>query len=847
MATDNILRLLAPVSGKTVPIESVPDLVFAQKTVGDGIAIAPSSGVLCAPCAGRVSTIHSARHALTLSTDGGIDVLMHIGLDTVMLKGEGFEVFVVKGQIVEAGQPLIAFNREILESRGKSPLTEIVIASLEKTDGLKAFTGKDVTAGKDTVLEVSLKQPAEKARTSGCEHTAVSWRIRVKNPAGIHARPASVLAAAAKKFESEIALIKDGREANAKSVVAVMGLDVANGDKVRLKAAGRDAADAMKALLPLLESGLGEDLTKASVPAEPVPAETEPRAEKQADGTDVFYGVPASKGEAVGVVVQLTDVSPDVEEFGGQAADEKKKLTDALIEARSQLDDLFDKTAKSAGETSAAIFKAHRELLNDAEILSPAFDLVEKGRSAAFAWLQSVNKAAAAFAEMKNPLLAARANDLRDVGKRVLRLIAGEVQEKLSLPDNTVLIAEELTPSDAASLDRAKVAGFATVGGGAASHAAILARSMGIPAVSGLSRDVLTVLNGTSVLLDGTKGALHLNPSEQMRQEASAAVEAARKTRALLLAEKDLPSITTDGFAVEVAGNIGSVEGAAEVVENGGAGVGLLRSEFLFSGRKTAPSEDDQTAVYKAVRDTLGKERGLIVRTLDAGGDKPLAYLPLPSEANPFLGVRGIRACLRSEVLLRSQIRAVLRAADGQNVRVMFPMVSTVDEIKRAKQIVDEERRALGAEPLPVGMMIEVPAAVLKAEMFAQYVDFFSIGTNDLTQYVMAADRGNAALADLSDGLNPAVLKAVEMTVDGAASCGKWVGVCGGLAAQELAVPVLIGLGVSELSVPPASIPAVKAQIRALSMQKCRALAKQAVLMESAAAVRDAVQSFLSE
>ena len=837
MTQDNILRLLAPVSGKTVPLESVPDPVFAQKTVGDGIAIAPSSAVLCAPCAGKISTIHSAHHALTLSTNDGIDILMHIGLDTVMLKGEGFEVFVVKGQSVEAGQPLIAFKREILESRGKSLLTEIVVASLEKTDGLKPYVNRDVTVGKDTILEVKLKTPAAKSQTSGGAHTAVSWHVCVKNPAGIHARPAAVLTAAAKEFSSDIMLLCGNRKANAKSVVAVMGLDVAKGDSVCLKATGRDAADAMKTLIPLLESGLGEDLTKAPVSAVP-------EVEKQTGRADAFYGVPASKGTALGVVVQLKDVSIDVEEFGGQIADEKEKLNAALNEAMFQLTDLYDKTAAKTGVDSAAIFKAHQELLDDAEILSSAFDLVEKGRSAAFAWQQTVAKTAAKFAEMKNPMLAARANDVRDVGKRVLRLITGEVQEKLSLPDNAVLIAEDLTPSDTASLDRSKTAGFATVGGGAVSHAAILARSMGIPAVSGLSREVLSLLNGTAVLLDGTQGVLYPNPSPELQKKAAESVENDKRKRAALLADKDLPAVTTDGVSVEVAGNIGSIEGAAEVAVNGGAGVGLLRSEFLFLGRKTPPSEDEQTAVYRAIKDNLGKERGLIIRTLDVGGDKPLDYLPLPQEANPFLGVRGIRASLNAEALFRSQIRAILRAADGEKIRVMFPMIAALDELRRAKQIVEEERSALNARPLSIGMMIEVPAAVLNAENFAKEVDFFSIGTNDLTQYIMAADRGNAALAALSDGLNPAVLRAVKMTVEGARSCGKWTGVCGGLAAQESAVPLLVGLGVSELSVPPAAIPAVKAQIRTLDFKKCRMLAEKAVLMQSAAAVREVVKSF---
>lgn len=325
---------------------------------------------------------------------------------------------------------------------------------------------------------------------------------------------------------------------------------------------------------------------------------------------------------------------------------EKSKLASALAEARQQLSDLFEQTQKTAGSDKAAIFAAHQELLADPELLTESEKLIDQGRSAAFSWQQTINKQAAALAEMKNELLAGRANDLRDVGKRVLRLLTGEVEQKLSLPENTVLIAHDLSPSDTASLDREKVVGFATVGGGASSHAAILARSLLLPAVSGLSPNVLNILNGTPVLLDGTKGELRLNPGEAEKQAAARQEQAERKMRAELLESKDEPAVTTDNVRLEVGGNIASIEGAQEVVALGGEGVGLLRSEFLFSGRKEPPSEDEQTAVYRAIAETLGNDRTLIVRTLDVGGDKPLSYMPTPKEDNPFLGVRGLRLSL---------------------------------------------------------------------------------------------------------------------------------------------------------------------------------------------------------
>lgn len=837
MSDNESLKIFAPVSGKTVAIESVPDTVFSEKTVGDGLAIAPVSSVLCAPVDGVVTQIHSARHALSVQTPSGISILMHIGLDTVMLKGDGFDVKTAVGQRVKKGDPLIAFDRAVIERAGKNSLVVLILTDMERVSAMTVNENQDVEVGRDVVVAAEIGNAAVLLPAGGGVG-ARSWEIEIKNPSGIHARPAAVLANAAKAFSCAVEIVSNGKAANAKSVVAVMGADFRKGDRVRLIADGADAENAMKVLIPLVESGLGEDLTRPAV----VPVAIGQSAGGRTDG--VFTGVPVSAGTALGVAVLLTDAALDVEEFGKTPSLEKKKLAAAVNEAKMQLSDVFEQTRETAGEDKAAVFKAHLELLDDPEIIEQTNALIDKGRSAAFAWQQTANALARRFSEMKNELLAQRAGDVRDVARRVLRLLTGEVEQKVALPDNAVVIAADLTPSDAVTLDKNKVVGFATVGGGASSHAAILARSMRLPAVAGLPESVLEILNGTPVLLDGTKGELRPNPDERAKRSAVARQSAERAERAKMAADRDKPAVTVDGVAIDVWGNVGSIDDARRVVEYGGRGVGLMRSEFLFAARPDAPDENEQEAVYREVAETAGIGNPVVLRTLDAGGDKPLPFLNMKKEDNPFLGVRGLRLSLRNRAFFETQIRAALRAAENTGLCLMFPMVTDVDEFLRAKEIVEGERERIKiAGRMKIGMMVEVPAAAVMADKFAPHVDFFSVGTNDLTQYVLAADRGNARLNAMTDGLHPAVLRLVRATVDGAEKYQKPVGVCGALAGDVAAVPVLIGLGVRELSVEPPLIPVVKAAIRTLNLDVCRKSALRAIDCESAAQVRHAVVS----
>ncbi|HKO47337.1 MAG TPA: phosphoenolpyruvate--protein phosphotransferase, partial [Polyangiaceae bacterium] len=562
-----------------------------------------------------------------------------------------------------------------------------------------------------------------------------------------------------------------------------------------------------------------------------------PSVRKSTD-PNLLVGVSASAGLAVGKVFQLRREEIQVTEAGTGLAAERKQLSDALATAQGQLAALRGQLHAKREAAKAAIFAAHEELLTDPDLLEIAESAVAKGKSAAFAWKSAFSTHAERLAGMRNQLLAQRANDVRDVGLRVLAILTGTSLAKPEYPANSVLIAEDLTPSDTAAIDRTRVMGFCTTRGGATSHVAIIARSLGLPALAGIEPTALDVPDGTLVILDGNQGTLRLNASTEEVARIRTAQERSERRRKDNLAHAQEPAITLDGTRIEVVANIGGLKDAQKIAGLGGEGVGLLRSEFLFMERADAPSEEEQFETYKAIALAVGPEHPLIIRTLDVGGDKPLAYLPIPKEDNPFLGERGVRVGLDRPEILRTQLRAILRAAAFGKVLIMFPMITQLSELRDVKAMLAEEAASLGVSPIPTGIMVEVPAAAVMAEQFARESDFFSIGTNDLTQYTLAIDRGHPKLAPQVDGLNPAVLRLIAQTVKGAEPMKRMVGVCGGIAGDPAAVPILIGMGVTELSVSLPAIPMVKAQIRALSMDTCRALAARALAAESAAEVR---------
>ncbi len=665
--------------------------------------------------------------------------------------------------------------------------------------------------------------------------------LLVHNPTGLHARPAKVLANTAKKYKSDIVVWNGAKKANAKSMVSILTLGVEPGTTVRFEINGEDEADVAQVIEELVSSGLGEESPAPQPTANaPLPSVSTPQpASELIDLTGhLLKGIPAAPGIGIGPVYLLQRAALTVEETFTNAINERARLNEAIAQAKVQLTALHDQMSATAA-SEAAIFDAHLEILEDPDLLEAVQQKIDTQSSVTQAWQSSIEERARALASLSDPLLAARAADLHDVGYRVLRLLVNSKEpDATPWPDRpVVVVAHDLSPSDTAALPRDRVLGFCTAGGGPTAHSAIIARALGIPAIVGAGDAVLNLANDTLVILDGAAGTIVIDPDENTVARARETQQRFQAQRVADQARSADPAITQDGHRVEIVANIGGVSDAQKANASGAEGVGLLRTEFLFLDRAVAPTEQEQFEVYRDVAIALDK-KPVIIRTLDIGGDKPLPYIQMPPEANPFLGVRGIRLCLERPQLLREQLRAILKASEFGRLRIMFPMVADLSELRAARAMIEEIRAGLYLPAVEVGIMIEVPAAALMADAFAPEVDFFSIGTNDLTQYTLAMDRMHPSLATRSDGLHPAVLRLIARTVEAAHQAGKWVGICGELGADPQAVPILVGLGVDELSVSVPAVPGVKAQVRALKFEQAQAIAQIAVNCATAAEVR---------
>ncbi|MBN8229841.1 phosphoenolpyruvate--protein phosphotransferase [Corallococcus macrosporus] len=690
--------------------------------------------------------------------------------------------------------------------------------------------------GSDAELELDPEEPHAAPVLDGHAIQVLS-----PSPHGLHARPATVLVEVARRFRADVTVHHEGRQANARSLLSLLQLGARGGTTLTLTAAGDDADAVLLALRDAFDAGLGEATAHATPPAAP-PA---PTVVLDYEGT-LVAGLSASPGIAAGPVWAFQRERLEVEERAVDSAREHLLLEEALAGAAAELRQLHEGFLLKAGAQRAAIFKAHLELLDDPGMLSETHGLIDTGLSAGASWRRVFESRAQALAALDEPVMAARSADLRDVGRRVLRPLAKVLEGEPTFPDHpVVLLAEDLAPSDTAKLDPAMVLGLCTASGGTTSHTAIIARSLDLPAVVAVGPSVLDLRNGQHCILDGDAGVLVVGPSERDRTKAAHQRDRIRTRREEEKLERYRPAITLDGKRVEVAANISEAADARKAVDAGGEGVGLMRTEFLFLKRDEPPSEEEQFHAYRTMVRALNG-LPLILRTLDIGGDKHVPYLSLPAEENPFLGVRGIRLCFEREDLFRTQLRAILRASKEGPVRIMYPMVAMPEELAKARAITESVRREVGADPVETGIMIEVPSAVMMAERLARDVSFFSIGTNDLTQYVLAMDRQHPVLAPQADGLHPAVLRMVDLTVKAARRAGIWVGACGGIAGDPSGAVVLSGLGVTELSVAIPSIPAVKALLRGISMADAEGLARQALECGNAAEVRGLVRGLVA-
>jgi phosphoenolpyruvate-protein phosphotransferase len=546
-----------------------------------------------------------------------------------------------------------------------------------------------------------------------------------------------------------------------------------------------------------------------------------------------LQGIPASDGIAIGPVFIYQPEAPLVERrFIIDPAAEIARLNAALAIANQDLLALKAKTEAAVGSEEAQIFEVHRMFLEDPAFAGAIKEAIETDKiNAEAALAQTVNMWVAQFEALEDDYFRQRAADIQDVGQRLLWLltgVGGSSLANLSVP--AIIVAADLTPSDTATVDRNLVLAFCTATGGATSHTAILSRSLGIPAVVGLGHDVLKLAATDQLIVDGATGEIWIDPDPTTIAVYEARRMAQRQGQAEALRHAHEPAITTDGHQVEIVANIGSLADAQQALEMGAEGVGLLRTEFLFMQRDTLPGEEEQYAALRAIADVF-QQRPLIVRTLDIGGDKPLPYLEMPAEQNPFLGRRAIRLSLAEPELFQAQLRAILRAGYERNIKIMFPMIGSVGELRQARAQLDQAKTALAAQNIPhtespeVGIMIEIPSAAILADALAPLVDFFSIGTNDLAQYTLAADRTNPLVAPLADPLHPAVLRLIRQVIEAGHAHQKWVGMCGELAGNPLAVPLLLGLGLDEFSMTASAIPTAKALLRTLSVPQAQRIA----------------------
>jgi len=795
-----------------------------------------------------------------LELAGGLAEEGALGTDAVRVmeaigradSGDGVLVLMDLGSAVLSAETALDFlTPEQRESvlLCEAPLVEGAVAAAvaARLGEPLAEVAKEARGGlQGKVAQLGAGEPAAPgpAGTSAPLEEGLTLRLDIRNPLGLHARPAARFVQTAAGFDANVQVMNltSGRgPASGRSLNGLATLGIRQGHEILVSAHGPQAAAALDALAALAKRDFDEQAAPATPPT-PVAPPAAP-----ADAGQALTGLPGAPGIVSGPARHFRPLDPEIPTgSSGDPEAEWEALTRALDQVRIEIRTARESVAARAGDYSAAIFDAHLLFLDDEALLGPARHAIfDDGKNAAEAWHEAAEAVADDYRALDDEYLQVRAEDLTGVARQVVAALTGVAATgTLSAPG--IVVAADLTPADTASLDRDLALGIATTAGSPTSHSAILARSLGIPAAVGLGEGLLSVPEGAELLLDGDAGTVHVDPDAELAAEYKRrSVERKQAARSARAAAAE-PAVTLDGRRIEVVANIGSPDDVATAIENGAEGVGLLRTEFLFLERDSMPSEDEQVAAYTSIAKGL-QGRPLILRTLDVGADKPLPYLPQRSEANPFLGVRGIRLALEQPDLLETQLRAVLRTAAEYPLKVMFPMVATLEEYRQAKAMLADVRAGLERAGVPtpdeldVGVMIEVPAAALAAEQFAPEVDFFSLGTNDLTQYTMAAERGNAAVAGLADGLHPSVLRLIRTVAEAAKEHGKWAGICGELASDPVAVPVLVGLGIAELSANAPAIPAVKQAVRGLDGEAARDLAEQALELSSAAEVRQLV------
>lgn len=742
--------------------------------------------------------------------EGGVLVLMDLG--SALLSTE-VAIELLDPEIAETVQLCSAPIVEGAMAAGVAAAANLPI-DIVRAEAMGALAGKQSHLGDEPEPVIAVVTPA-------VDKAALSTSWRVQNPHGIHARPSALIVATMAAIDATIELGRRDERANAKSLNSIAKLNVQCGDEICLYASGAEAELAIAEFIRLADGHFGESIANNIVSVNVISNEYSVSSQEKVEGA--LTGLAVCGGIVTGPVIHFDAVMPAIPERSFESVEmENIRLDSAIQKVTEQLVQQARNTELTLGKEHAEIFKAHMIMLADPELLADVRLRVEQDMIAEQAWLEATTLIAEQYRSLKSTYMQEREADVKDIARQVMLQLCGKSQGgRIELAQPSVLLAMDLLPSDTAQLDPQKVLAICLSGGGKTSHSVILARAMGIPAIIRLENCLELVEPGQVVTVDGFSGLLWLTPTADKQQE----LEERRKTwldhtsNQLLAAQE--PAMTTDGYRFNVMANIGGLEDVSAALDAGAEGVGLLRTEFMFQSHAELPSEQDQYIVYRDIAAALGN-RPLTIRSLDVGGDKPLLSYPMTAEDNPFLGLRGVRLCLADHILFKDQLRAVLRvAAEHSNVQLMIPMIAKPSELIAVKTLVSTCREELGLPerdyPLAIGIMIEVPAAVFNADELAQEADFFSIGTNDLTQYVMAADRGNPAVADLVDYKQQAVINAITMACEAGQKANIPVGMCGEMAGDSDMTELLISLGVTKLSASASMIPGVKAKVRRIT------------------------------
>jgi len=806
MQEEQVIDLYPPIIGIMLDITQVPDQVFAEKLVGDGVAIDPLSNKIYAPVNGIIKSVHPAQHSIILAADTGFDILIHIGLETVRLNGDGFNIHVSDGDWVKQGDVIGEFDLDYIAQCAKTLITPVVLLDLNKEFFSFCVVPQRETRPGFPIMQIKRKAIAEKDALdrSQISNLIKSEPILISNPHGIHARPAAAISSIARKYDSEILIKKDDKLVNAKSIISLLGLAVNQNDTVYIYAANSEVIDRLSYVLGhIYDSTRDEHKNQIS--------------SRHIEGNK-YYGIAASFGAACGVLVKKSRLSFILEENANGVLLEKNKFYDALNAVKKDIEyNLVNLTNND--QVYSGILEAHIQILCDPDLISRCLSIINNNKSAGFAVDQVMEHNCNLLAKSNNSLLIERQDDFRDLRNRILLAMNIAKIEEPAHNVPTILLADELTPTDLVSIDK-NIVGLIWVYGGTTSHTAIIARAKGIPLLVGVNEGILETKDNIQVVLNCKDGYVNLAPSEIEKNEVSTYLAGLVHKHEQDLQNAEVKAQTKDGHQIDCYINIDNAADSDGMLQNGGAGIGLFRTEFIFLNHESAPTVAEQYKIYADITANIG-DVPFIIRTLDAGGEKHIHYLNMPHEQNPVLGLRGIRLSLECKDLLIDQLTAIAMV-NKSNIKIMLPMISSIEEYREVRQIFTEikEQNGITAD-IELGIMVEVPSVALMSDVFAEEVAFFSIGTNDLSQYILAIDRENSRLAAQIDHLHPAVIRSIDMVIKGAKPFNRPVSVCGLMASEKLAIPLLIGLGIDQLSMSANLVAENKAFIRNLNYSEC--------------------------